>query len=230
MAWALQNIPFLNEQIVKASDFNNWEAGQFLKAAMDKRLDEYHKRAIDKRIDDFIDATEGLSPDEHARKFLAAQGLMLALRGVPGIYFHSLVGTENYAEGVEQTGEVPSGAGVRLNDVEFSDGVVKAELGQPDMRKPIQHAITAPERIAGLAAPFDPIGIDLTFSSPDRERFPALDMGYAAGRKGGNAPAVLNAADEVAVAAFLARRLGFHEITGVVADALDAVPSAPIPT
>ena len=114
--------------------------------------------------------------------------------------------------------------------VEFSDGVVKAELGQPDMRKPIQHAMTAPERIPGLAAPFDPIGVDLTFSAPDRERFPALDMGYAAGRSGGNAPAVLNAADEVAVAAFLARRIGFHEITGVVADALDAVPSAPIPT
>ena len=65
VAWALENIPLLNEQIVEASAFNNWEAGQFLKAAMDKRLDEYHKRAIDKRIDDFIDATEGLSPDDH---------------------------------------------------------------------------------------------------------------------------------------------------------------------
>lgn len=114
--------------------------------------------------------------------------------------------------------------------VEFSDGVVKAELGQPDMRKPIQHAMTAPERATGLAAPFDPIGVDLTFSAPDRERFPALDMGYAAGLRGGNAPAVLNAADEVAVAAFLARRIGFHEITEVVADALDAVPPAPIHT
>jgi 1-deoxy-D-xylulose-5-phosphate reductoisomerase len=108
--------------------------------------------------------------------------------------------------------------------------VVKAELGQPDMRKPIQHALTAPERIAGLSGPFDPIGVDLTFSAPDRVRFPALDMGYAAGRRGGNAPAVLNAADEIAVAAFLARRIGFHEITEVVADALGAVPEAPIPT
>ena len=114
--------------------------------------------------------------------------------------------------------------------VEFSDGVVKAELGQPDMRKPIQHAMTAPERIPGLAGPFDPVGVDLTFSAPDRKRFPALDMGYAAGRSGGNAPAILNAADEAAVAAFLARRIGFHEITEVVADALDAVPEAPIPT
>lgn len=63
--WALQNIPFLNEQIVETSDFNNWDAGQILKARMEDRLDEYHKRAIDKRIDDFIDATEGLSPDDH---------------------------------------------------------------------------------------------------------------------------------------------------------------------
>ena len=65
--WALQNIPFLNEQIVEASDFNNWDAGQFLKAAMDKRGDEYHKRSIEKRIHDFIDITEGLSPDDHAQ-------------------------------------------------------------------------------------------------------------------------------------------------------------------
>lgn len=114
--------------------------------------------------------------------------------------------------------------------VEFSDGVVKAELGRPDMRKPIQHAITAPERISTHEAPFDPIGVDLTFSTPDRDRFPALDMGYAAGRRGGNAPAILNAADEVAVAAFLDRRIGFNEIIEVVADALDAVPDAPIPT
>ena len=114
--------------------------------------------------------------------------------------------------------------------VEFRDGVVKAELGEPDMRKPIQYALTAPERITGLAAPFDPIGVDLAFSVPDRERFPALDMGYAAGRRGGNAPAGLNAADEIAVAAFLAHRIGFHEIAGVVADALDAVPPSPILT
>jgi 1-deoxy-D-xylulose-5-phosphate reductoisomerase len=98
------------------------------------------------------------------------------------------------------------------------------------MRKPIQYAITAPERLAGLAAPFDPTGIDVTFSAPNRERFPALDMGYAAGRRGGNAPAVLNAADEIAVAAFLAGRIGFHEITEVVADALNVVPPSPIPT
>ncbi len=114
--------------------------------------------------------------------------------------------------------------------VEFTDGVVKAELGPPDMRKPIQQAITAPERTASIAKPFDLIGTDLTFSAPDRERFPALDLGYAAGRRGGNGPAVLNAADEVAVAAFLERQIGFTEIVEVVADALGAVPEGPIPT
>ena len=114
--------------------------------------------------------------------------------------------------------------------VEFDDGVVKAELGPPDMRKPIQQALTAPERVGGIAKSFDLIGTDLTFSPPDRERFPALDLGYAAGRRGGNGPAVLNAADEVAVAAFLERRIGFMEIVEVVADALNTVPEGPIPT
>lgn len=114
--------------------------------------------------------------------------------------------------------------------VEFDDGVVKAELGPPDMRKPIQQALTAPERVGGIAKSFDLIGTNLTFSPPDRERFPALDLGYAAGRRGGNGPAVLNAADEVAVAAFLERRIGFMEIVEVVADALNTVPEGPIPT
>ena len=114
--------------------------------------------------------------------------------------------------------------------VEFTDGVVKAEVGQPDMRKPIQYALTAPARTGGSAKPFDPTGVDLTFSAPDRERFPALDMGYAAGRRGGNGPAVLNGADEVAVGAFLDRRISFPEITDVVAEALDAVPAASVRT
>ncbi len=114
--------------------------------------------------------------------------------------------------------------------VEFTDGVVKAELGPPDMRKPIQHALTAPTRTAGIAQPFNLIGVDLTFSEPDRARFPALDLGYAAGLRGGNGPAVLNAADEIAVAAFLDRRIGFTEIVEVVSDALDVVPGGPIDT
>jgi 1-deoxy-D-xylulose-5-phosphate reductoisomerase len=114
--------------------------------------------------------------------------------------------------------------------VEFIDGVVKAELGSPDMRKPIQRALTWPERAQAPTAPIDLVGTALTFSAPDRTRFPALDLGYEAGRRGGNGPAVLNAADEVAVAAFLDRRIRFTDIVDVVAGALDAVPPAPIST
>ena len=114
--------------------------------------------------------------------------------------------------------------------VEFVDGVVKAELGPPDMRKPIQRALTWPERMPAPAKPIDLMGTALTFSAPDRERFPALDLGYEAGRRGENGPAILNAADEVAVAAFLDRRIRFADIVEVVADALNAVPSAPIST
>lgn len=114
--------------------------------------------------------------------------------------------------------------------VEFVDGVVKAELGPPDMRKPIQYALGAPERAPGGAEPFDLIGVDLTFSEPDRSRFPALDLGYAAGRRGGNGPAVLNAADEIAVAAFLDQRIRFTDIVEVVSDALETVPPEPIDT
>lgn len=112
--------------------------------------------------------------------------------------------------------------------VEFVDGVVKAELGPPDMRKPIQYALGAPARAPGGAKPFDLIGVDLTFSEPDRARFPALDLGYAAGRRGGNGPAVLNAADEIAVAAFLDQRIRFTDIVEVVSDALETVPPEPI--
>jgi 1-deoxy-D-xylulose-5-phosphate reductoisomerase len=114
--------------------------------------------------------------------------------------------------------------------VEFIDGVVKAELGSPDMRKPIQRALTWPERAQAPTAPIDLVGTALTFSAPDRTRFPALDLGYEAGRRGGNGPAVLNAADEVAVAAFLDHRIRFTDIVDVVAGALDVVPPAPIST
>lgn len=100
--------------------------------------------------------------------------------------------------------------------VEFVDGSWKGHLGHPDMRIPIQYALTAPERSAGPGDPFTLAGMDLTFEEPDREAFPALDLAYEVGRKGGSAPAVMNAADEIAVEAFLQGRLGFLGITDVV--------------
>jgi 1-deoxy-D-xylulose-5-phosphate reductoisomerase len=106
--------------------------------------------------------------------------------------------------------------------VEFSDGVVKAEVGHPDMRKPIQIAITHPDRAAVEHEPFDLVGTDLTFERPDVDSFPCLALGYEAGRAGGTATAVLNAADEIAVAAFLDGRLPFIAIAQVVESVLAA--------
>ena len=108
--------------------------------------------------------------------------------------------------------------------VEFADGVVKAEVGPPDMRKPIQFAITEPARQPAPVPALDLVGVTLSFEEPDREAFPALDLGYTAGRRGGNAPAVLNAADEVAVGAFLDERIPFPAIADVVGQALESVP------
>jgi len=107
--------------------------------------------------------------------------------------------------------------------VEFIDGSWKGHFGQPDMRIPIQYALTAPARSNSPAAPFSLAGRELTFEDVDRTTFPALDLAFAAGRRGGSAPAVLNAADEVAVEAFLQHRLGFLGITDVVGLTLDKV-------
>lgn len=104
--------------------------------------------------------------------------------------------------------------------VEFKDGVVKAEVGFPDMRKPIQYAIDQPTRRSGVSEPFNISGVTLTFEEPDRNAFPCLELGYAAGRMGGTATAALNAADEVAVEGFLAGRIRFIDIAKVVSSVL----------
>ena len=107
--------------------------------------------------------------------------------------------------------------------VEFVDGSLKAHLGEPDMRVPIQYALTYPERAVGSLPPFPLTDQTLTFELPDRTAFPLLELGYEAGRRGGSAPAVLNAADEIAVQAFLDGRIGFSTIPRVVAGALERV-------
>jgi 1-deoxy-D-xylulose-5-phosphate reductoisomerase len=112
--------------------------------------------------------------------------------------------------------------------VEYADGSVIAQLSNPDMRVPIANALAYPERVASGAQSLDLACIrSLSFERPDLERFPCLGLAYAALRAGGTAPAVLNAANEVAVEAFLAGRLAFTEIPGVIADTLDAVPARP---
>jgi 1-deoxy-D-xylulose-5-phosphate reductoisomerase len=107
--------------------------------------------------------------------------------------------------------------------VEFRDGSVVAQLGSPDMRIPIAHCLAWPRRIDGPAARLDLARVrDLTFEDPDLVRFPALALARRALQTGGAAPTVFNAANEVAVAEFLARRIGFPAITALVDATLDA--------
>ncbi|MBP6638136.1 MAG: 1-deoxy-D-xylulose-5-phosphate reductoisomerase, partial [Sulfuritalea sp.] len=114
--------------------------------------------------------------------------------------------------------------------VDYADGSVLAQLGNPDMRTPIAHALAWPERIDSGVAPLDLFAIgQLNFERPDGARFPCLDLAYRALRAGGNAAAVLNAANELAVEAFLDGRLPFLAIADTIAATLDQVPRAELP-
>ncbi len=109
--------------------------------------------------------------------------------------------------------------------VEYVDGSVLAQLGTPDMRTPIAFALGWPARIRTPAARLDLLqSASLTFHAPDMERFPALRLARAALRAGGGAPTLLNAANEIAVDAFLNRRIGFLDIERVVEATLTALP------
>ena len=110
--------------------------------------------------------------------------------------------------------------------VEFVDGSVLAQLSNPDMRVPIAHALGFPERIESGAAPLDLAALgQLSFECPDAQRFPCLGLAYAALREGGTAPAVLNAANEVAVGAFLDGQLPYTAIPQVIEQALRRAPA-----
>ena len=113
--------------------------------------------------------------------------------------------------------------------VEFSDGSVKAQLGPPDMRLPIEFALTYPDRGERIIDEFTWTGRSLTFEDPDPKRFPALGLAHESGRAGGSSPAVFNAADEIAVEAFLHGRLGFTGIARVIAETLAAITWRPLP-
>ncbi len=108
--------------------------------------------------------------------------------------------------------------------VEFQDGSVIAQLGIPDMQIPIAYALTYPERIALNLEPLSLTSLSgLEFRAPDTHRFPALDLAFKALNQGGVSPAVLNAANEVAVAAFLDKKIGFMDIPATVARVMDEV-------
>ncbi len=109
--------------------------------------------------------------------------------------------------------------------VSYADGSVLAQMGNPDMRTPIAHALAFPERMASGVAPIDlpKIG-QLVFEQPDFERFPCLRLAYDALKAGGSAPTILNAANEVAVQAFLDGRMGFRMIDRLIARVMDKLP------
>jgi 1-deoxy-D-xylulose-5-phosphate reductoisomerase len=106
--------------------------------------------------------------------------------------------------------------------VEFVDGSIVAQLSTPDMCLPIQYALTYPHRVRSerVQTNFAKIG-SLTFEEPDHDRFPALGLACQAGEAGGTLPAVLNAANEIAVEAFCARRINFDGITRAVARTME---------
>lgn len=115
--------------------------------------------------------------------------------------------------------------------VEYEDGAVIAQLGTPDMKLPIQYALYYPERryLPGERLDFWSIG-KLDFERPDTETFRALDLAYRAGRAGGSLPTVFNAANEMAVAKFLDRQIGYLEITGLIGECMERHVNIPSPS
>jgi 1-deoxy-D-xylulose-5-phosphate reductoisomerase len=111
--------------------------------------------------------------------------------------------------------------------VRFRDGATLAHLGYPDMRVPISYALTYPDRAATPVAPLELAGLTLEFGAPDEEAFPLLRLAREAGERGGTYPCAFNAANEVAVAAFLERALPFLGIAAVVEETFARVGGAP---
>jgi 1-deoxy-D-xylulose-5-phosphate reductoisomerase len=113
--------------------------------------------------------------------------------------------------------------------VEYIDGSILAQLGNPDMRTPIAYALAYPNRIESGVSSLNLLEIaKLEFEAPDLKRFPCLQLAYDALNIGGTAPAILNAVNEVAVAAFLNKQIHFLDIAKLIAKALDSIQSAPV--
>jgi 1-deoxy-D-xylulose-5-phosphate reductoisomerase len=113
--------------------------------------------------------------------------------------------------------------------IEMVDSSVLAQMGVPDMRVPIQYALTFPDRMPSLADDLSLEAVrELTFEPVDEEKFPCLALAYEAGATGGTAPAAMNAANEEAVKAFMSRRIGFTDIPEVIERTLSAVDVRPV--
>lgn len=173
----------------------------------------------------------GVTPDQacaHPRwrmgRKISVDSATMMNKGLEVIEAHWLFGARR-----EQIEVVIHPESVVHSLVEYVDGSVLAQLGNPDMRTPIAQALAWPERVATGVSPLDLAQIGaLNFTAPDPARFPCLDLACAALVAGGSAPATLNAANEVAVAAFLESAIGFLDIAGVCAEALARLPARPV--
>jgi 1-deoxy-D-xylulose-5-phosphate reductoisomerase len=133
-----------------------------------------------------------------------------------------------FGVGIERIDVVIHPQSIVHSMVEFVDGSVLAQLSHSDMRFPIQYAFTWPERLAGSLPPLEFAKLGrLDFEEPRRDVFPALDLARQAAERGGALPAVLNAANEVAVAEFLASRIAFPRIWDIVASVMEQTPDDP---
>ena len=167
-----------------------------------------------------VETLEDVTPDEACKhpnwemgRKISVDSATMMNKGLEVIEAHWLFGCP-----AEQIEVVIHPQSVIHSMVSYVDGSVLAQLGNPDMRTPIAHALAFPERIASGVAQLDLTSMAaLQFDKPDYARFPCLALAFAALRAGGTAPALLNAANEVAVEAFLQRRIGFRDIDRVIA-------------
>jgi 1-deoxy-D-xylulose-5-phosphate reductoisomerase len=174
-----------------------------------------------------VASLEQVTPDEACKhpkwvmgRKISVDSATMMNKGLEVIEAHWLFGTP-----ADQIEVVIHPQSVIHSMVSYNDGSVLAELGNPDMRTPIAHALAYPERIASGVAQLDIASIGtLQFERPDFNRFPCLALAFDALRAGGTAPALLNAANEVAVAAFLDLRIGFRQIDRVIAQVMDTLP------
>jgi 1-deoxy-D-xylulose-5-phosphate reductoisomerase len=177
-----------------------------------------------------VETLDAVTPDEACRhpkwvmgRKISVDSATMMNKGLEVIEAHWLFGAP--AEKIEVVIHPQS---VIHSMVSYADGSVLAELGNPDMRTPIANALAYPERIASGVAQLDLTQVGtLQFEKPDFARFPCLALAFDALAAGGTAPALLNAANEVAVQAFLDGRIGFRQIDRVIAGVMDTLPHGP---
>jgi 1-deoxy-D-xylulose-5-phosphate reductoisomerase len=171
-----------------------------------------------------VDTLEHVTPQEACKhpnwsmgRKISVDSATMMNKGLEVIEAHWLFGAP-----AEQIEVVIHPQSVIHSMVSYVDGSVLAQLGNPDMRTPIAHALAYPDRIDSGVAQLDLTRIAaLEFYQPDLARFPCLALAFDALRAGGTAPALLNAANEIAVEAFLAERIGFRDIDRVVRRVMD---------